>query len=157
MHVVDFAIGGEPAVEVRTVPGGDAFAAIVGVLGGVVGLAIEAIGLADLVAAAVASSCLVPVTVHRDYGLPAFARGKETLFVGSSHSGNTEETLDSFATALKQECTLLVISTGGELAQRAKEQNIPLWTFQHAGQPRAALPDDRRHAQHVGVGPRNGE
>lgn len=102
------------------------------------GMGGSAIG-ADLVAAAVASSCLVPVTVHRDYGLPAFARGKETLFIGSSHSGNTEETLDSFATALKQECSLLVISTGGELAQRAKAQNIPLWTFQHAGQPRAAV------------------
>ncbi len=57
------------------------------------GMGGSAIG-ADLVAAAIASSCLVPVTVHRDYGLPAFARGKETLFIGSSHSGNTEETLE---------------------------------------------------------------
>ena len=102
------------------------------------GMGGSAIG-ADLVATAVASSCRVPVTVHRDYGLPAFARGKETLVIGSSHSGNTEETLDSFSTALEQDCSMLVISTGGELARRAKEKNIPVWTFKHAGQPRAAV------------------
>ncbi len=32
--------------------------------------------------------------VHRDYGLPAFAQGPQTLVVCSSHSGNTEETLE---------------------------------------------------------------
>jgi glucose/mannose-6-phosphate isomerase len=32
-----------------------------------------------------------------------------------------------------------VVCTGGELAKRAKENNIPLWTFDHEGQPRAAV------------------
>ncbi len=102
------------------------------------GMGGSAIG-ADLVAAAVLSTCLVPVIVHRDYGLPAFARGKETLFVASSHSGNTEETLNSFDTALSNECTMVAICTGGDLAGRAKEKNIPAWTFSHEGQPRAAV------------------
>jgi glucose/mannose-6-phosphate isomerase len=102
------------------------------------GMGGSAIG-ADLVAAAVSSTCLVPVIVHRDYGLPAFARGKETLFIASSHSGNTEETLDSFDTALSNECTIVAICTGGELARRAKEKKIPAWTFKHEGQPRAAV------------------
>ena len=102
------------------------------------GMGGSAIG-ADFVAAAVSSNCLVPVIVHRDYGLPAFAHGKETLFVASSHSGNTEETLDSFEAALSNECTMVAICTGGELAKRAKERNIPAWTFNHEGQPRAAV------------------
>ncbi len=104
----------------------------------IAGMGGSAIG-ADLAAAAVSSSCSVPVIVHRDYGLPAFARGKETLFIASSHSGNTEETLDTFDAALKNDCTVAAICTGGELAKRAKEKNIPVWIFNHNGQPRAAV------------------
>jgi glucose/mannose-6-phosphate isomerase len=104
----------------------------------IAGMGGSAIG-ADLVSAAVFSSIQVPVMVHRDYGLPAFARGKTTLVICSSHSGNTEETLDSFETAVKNDCSIAVISTGGEIAKRASAKKIPVWTFQHNGQPRAAV------------------
>lgn len=102
------------------------------------GLGGSAIG-ADLVAAYVASTISIPVIVHRDYGLPAFAKGKDVLVICSSHSGNTEETLDSFSHAIANECAVVVISTGGELAKRAGEKNIPVWRFSHNGQPRAAV------------------
>lgn len=104
----------------------------------ITGMGGSAIG-ADLVTALIMDACPVPVSVHRDYGLPAFAKGKETLVIASSHSGNTEETLDAFDTALKNNCSIMVISTGGELAKRAKENNLPVWTFDHKGQPRAAV------------------
>ncbi len=104
----------------------------------IAGVGGSAIG-ADLVAAAVSQSCLVPIVVHRDYGLPAFAKGKETLVVLSSHSGNTEETLNSFERAVENQCHIVVISTGGEISKRAKEKKIPVWTFNHKGQPRAAV------------------
>ena len=32
-----------------------------------------------------------------------------------------------------------MVCTGGELAKRAKENNLPVWMFDHAGQPRAAV------------------
>ena len=104
----------------------------------ITGMGGSAIG-ADLVTALVMDTCPVPVIVHRDYGLPAFAKGKETLVIASSHSGNTEETLDAFDAALKNKCTIIAMCTGGELAKRAKENNIPVWTFDHKGQPRAAV------------------
>ncbi len=102
------------------------------------GMGGSAIG-ADLFAACAAETCPVPVIVHRDYGLPAFANGPRTLVVASSHSGNTEETLDSFDAALQRGCAALAITTGGKLAQQAASANIPLWTFNHEGQPRAAV------------------
>ncbi len=102
------------------------------------GMGGSAIG-ADLLAAYAAPLCRVPVVVHRDYGLPAWARGPETLVIASSHSGNTEETLDSFEAALKAGCMLLAICTGGELEQRANAAGVPVWKFAHAGQPRAAV------------------
>jgi len=102
------------------------------------GMGGSAIG-ADLLSAYIAPTALVPVTVHRDYGLPAWARGEGVLVVTSSHSGNTEETLDSFDAALANGCRVFVVCTGGELLKRAKEKKIPFWTFEHKGQPRAAV------------------
>jgi glucose/mannose-6-phosphate isomerase len=104
----------------------------------IAGLGGSAIG-ADLLVAYVANMCPVPVIVHRDYGLPSFARGEKTLVICSSHSGNTEETLNSFETAWKNGCRIVVVSTGGDLAARAKQEKTPLVTFEHAGQPRAAV------------------
>lgn len=104
----------------------------------IAGMGGSAIG-ADLLASYSASLSRLPIVVHRDYGLPLFASGADTLVVCSSHSGNTEETLDAFAAALKAECRIMVVCTGGELAKRAKEKDIPVWTFDHAGQPRAAV------------------
>jgi glucose/mannose-6-phosphate isomerase len=104
----------------------------------IAGMGGSAIG-ADLLASYCAPLATLPVSVHRDYGLPFFARGAETLVICSSHSGNTEETLDAFEAARKAECRIIVVCTGGELAKRAKENNIPLWTFEHKGQPRAAV------------------
>lgn len=102
------------------------------------GMGGSAIG-ADLLAAYVGPMCAIPVIVHRDYGLPMHARGKSTLFVASSHSGDTEETLDGFGAALRNDCTMVAISTGGELARQALQRKVPLWRFDHAGQPRAAV------------------
>lgn len=102
------------------------------------GMGGSAIG-GDLVAAAVMDSCPVPIIVHRDYGLPAFARGAGTLVICSSHSGDTEETLDSFETALRKGCPVLAVSTGGKLAEKAKSAGVPVWQFDHKGQPRAAV------------------
>jgi glucose/mannose-6-phosphate isomerase len=104
----------------------------------IAGMGGSAIG-ADLLASYCASLAPLPVSVHRDYGLPLFARGPETLVICSSHSGNTEETLDAFEAALQAGCRIMVVCTGGELAKRAKEKGIPFWTFEHKGQPHAAV------------------
>ena len=81
----------------------------------------------------------IPVVVWRNYGLPAWAQGPEVLVVASSHSGNTEETLSAAQEAQRRGCPWLALTTGGRLAQWAAEANAPLWRFQHAGQPRAAV------------------
>jgi glucose/mannose-6-phosphate isomerase len=102
------------------------------------GMGGSAIG-ADLLSVYVQDQCPVPVVVQRDYGLPAWVKGKEMLVIASSHSGNTEETLSSYDEALARHCQVLAISTGGELLERASRQNVPGWKFEHEGQPRAAV------------------
>ncbi|HEY5983045.1 MAG TPA: bifunctional phosphoglucose/phosphomannose isomerase, partial [Anaerolineales bacterium] len=76
----------------------------------IAGLGGSAIG-GDLLASFVADTSKVPVIVQRDYGLPAFAEGPQTLVVASSHSGNTEETLDAFDAALRASCNVVGVST----------------------------------------------
>ncbi len=102
------------------------------------GMGGSAIG-ADLLASYCADSCPVPLLVHRDYDLPAWAHGEHTLVIASSHSGNTEETLSGYQLALQRGCRTLAITTGGKLAQMAQEAQQPLWIFAHKGQPRAAV------------------
>jgi glucose/mannose-6-phosphate isomerase len=104
----------------------------------IAGMGGSAIG-ADLLVAYSAPLCPIPIIVWRDYGLPAFASGPDTLLIAASHSGNTEETLSAFDRAVENKTKILVISTGGELAQRAEKLGTPVWRFTHAGQPRAAV------------------
>ncbi|MGB4594955.1 MAG: bifunctional phosphoglucose/phosphomannose isomerase [Anaerolineaceae bacterium] len=103
------------------------------------GMGGSAIG-GDFLASYLADRCPVPIISRRNYGLPAFARGPETLVVCSSHSGNTEETVSGFKTAQDAGCSVLALCTGGYLADLTIEHKNPLWLFEHHGQPRTAIP-----------------
>jgi glucose/mannose-6-phosphate isomerase len=94
---------------------------------------------AELLGAYIRSACLLPIHMVRGYDLPAFAHGPETLFIALSYSGNTEETLAAFDAAVAAGCTLLAISTGGNLAEKATAIHAPLWQFDDAGPAHMAL------------------
>jgi len=77
------------------------------------------------------------VVVHWDYALPTRAQDGD-LVVCTSWSGETEETISSFAAAKTQGLDTLVITTGGTLADRAREEKSPLIIIPgDAPQPRA--------------------
>lgn len=104
----------------------------------VAGMGGSAIG-ADLVGAYIAPQCPVPVLLHRNYSLPAWAIGRSTLVIASSHSGNTEETVSSFEAARENNCQILALATGGKLAALCQASDSTLWQFEHQGQPRTAV------------------
>ncbi|MBX3046696.1 MAG: bifunctional phosphoglucose/phosphomannose isomerase [Anaerolineales bacterium] len=103
----------------------------------VAGMGGSAIG-ADLLAAYGEPLLKASLTAHRDYGLPAWVNS-ETLVVCSSHSGNTEETLEAYEAAKAAGSQILVVCTGGILAELARRDGVPLWQFDHKGQPRTAV------------------
>ena len=96
----------------------------------VAGMGGSAIG-ADLVASCLSDRLLVPMSVQRDYGLPAYARGSDTLVVISSHSGNTEESNSAYEQACLSGCQVVVVSTGGKLRTSAESAGFPVWIFNH--------------------------
>ena len=81
------------------------------------------------------------IVIHRDYGLPALSDDelKDRLIIASSYSGNTEEVIDAYKMAQEKELNLVVISTGGELIESAKQDGIPYIEIPQTGvQPRSA-------------------
>jgi glucose/mannose-6-phosphate isomerase len=61
------------------------------------------------------------------------------LVIGSSHSGNTEETLSAFNQAHDRGALLLALTTGGQLTHLSKEWDTPVLHFNYESQPRAAV------------------
>ncbi|HZM14746.1 MAG TPA: bifunctional phosphoglucose/phosphomannose isomerase [Candidatus Krumholzibacteria bacterium] len=77
------------------------------------------------------------VVVHRGYGVPPWARAT-ALFVFSSYSGDTEETLAAFSAA-PRDAARLCLTTGGELARLAAAEGVPVLPLPGGLQPRSAL------------------
>jgi glucose/mannose-6-phosphate isomerase len=79
----------------------------------------------------------VPFEIVRNYTLPAYV-GQSTLFISSSHSGNTEETLEALKQAEERRAQIVVVAAGGKLAEIAKQKDYPLFELPAGGQPRMA-------------------
>ena len=93
----------------------------------------------DLLVATAAPFMAVPVVVVKGYTPPAFV-GEGTLVFAVSFSGNTEETLEAATEAAVQGATVVCVTGGGELAERAEGWGSPVVPVP-AGipQPRAAI------------------
>lgn len=80
----------------------------------------------------------VPFEVTRGYHLPGYV-GNKTLVVASSYSGNTEETISALHEAEKAGAHIVCVSSGGKLAEIAKDAGH-LWVeLPQAAQPRFAV------------------
>lgn len=79
----------------------------------------------------------VPFEVVRNYALPAYVN-ENTLFISSSYSGNTEETLEALQHAEERGAQIVVIAAGGKLADIAKQKGYPLFSIPKGIQPRMA-------------------
>ncbi len=82
------------------------------------------------------------IIIHRDYGLPDIPteERRDTLVILSSYSGTTEETLDAGRVALERGLPVVAATTGGKLADFARENHLPLVIIPEIGlQPRMAV------------------
>ncbi|TND10503.1 MAG: glucose/mannose-6-phosphate isomerase [Bacteroidetes bacterium] len=80
----------------------------------------------------------IPVTVSKGYFIPAFV-GPGTLFIASSYSGNTEETLACVDQALATGAHVVCITSGGKMAEIAREKKLDLILIPGGNPPRACL------------------
>jgi len=80
-----------------------------------------------------------PFEIVRGYDIPNYV-DSDTLFIASSYSGNTEETLQAIDQAAAKNAQIVIITSGGKLADLARTQNYPLITIPKAKQARYTLP-----------------
>lgn len=80
----------------------------------------------------------IPFEVSKDYDIPNYVN-KNTLFIASSYSGNTEETLSAISRAADTGCQMAVIASGGKLAEIASEHDYPFFQLPTGYQPRMAV------------------
>ena len=92
----------------------------------------------DLARAAAGSTIKLPLIVNRDYDLPSFVNAS-TLVIASSYSGNTEETLSVYAQAKAAGADVVCITSGGFLAEQARQDSFPVVQLPGGLPPRAAL------------------
>lgn len=78
-----------------------------------------------------------PFVVVRDYDIPGYVDGS-SLFIASSYSGNTEETLAALERAEAKGASIAVVAAGGKLADIAKKKGYPLYKLTPGRMPRMA-------------------
>jgi glucose/mannose-6-phosphate isomerase len=80
----------------------------------------------------------LPFDVCRQYHIPAYVSDR-TLFIASSYSGNTEETLSALAEASDKKAFIVVMSGGGKLEELAAANGHIFIKIPKAEQPRYAV------------------
>jgi len=80
----------------------------------------------------------VPIEVMKSYTLPAYV-DEHTLVICSSYSGNTEETLESFAEAKKHNAHIVCVTSGGKMLELAKTNGYDAIVIPAGMPPRACL------------------
>ncbi|HST56373.1 MAG TPA: bifunctional phosphoglucose/phosphomannose isomerase [Solirubrobacteraceae bacterium] len=103
----------------------------------VAGMGGSAIGGA-LARAALGDHASRPIFVTRAYGLPSWTT-PDTTVLCASYSGNTEETLACYESAGALGARRVVVTTGGRLAEMAREDGVTVIPLPGGFQPRAAV------------------
>ncbi len=80
---------------------------------------------AGLVETLVFDEIKVPITIIKSYDIPACVT-EHTLFIASSFSGNTEETLAAIEKVFDRRATIACITAGGKLLEMADTYNFTL-------------------------------
>ena len=85
----------------------------------------------------------IPIIVNKDYSIPSFIN-KNTLFIASSYSGNTEETISALKKVIELNKTgeniiIFCICSGGQILEIAKQHKLKYILIPEGGAPRAML------------------
>lgn len=92
----------------------------------------------SLVKTLVNNELKIPFDVNKDYTIPNYV-DEHTLFIVSSYSGNTEETLQAFELARKKGAKIVCVSSGGKIIDIAKQEGIDHVIIPGGMPPRACL------------------
>ena len=106
-----------------------------------VGMGGSALG-AHCIRSVFAKDLKIPMEIVNDYDLPGTVN-KDTLVFISSYSGKTEETVSGLEKARAKNAKIIIITSGGDLAELSKKYKLPALVFgtqnNPCGSPRMGL------------------
>jgi len=94
------------------------------IINGMGGSALPAELLSETLSEYSSASGVLPVYIHRDYGKSRYITDFSIIFA-ISYSGNTEETLSAYETAVAENRIVIAMAAGGALIDRARELGKP--------------------------------
>lgn len=80
----------------------------------------------------------VPVSISKDYFIPAFV-SENTLVIVCSYSGNTEETISAMQQAMQKKAQFVCITSGGKVKEIAEQNNFDLIVIPGGFPPRSCM------------------
>lgn len=83
---------------------------------------------AQVIRAVYQPSLKIPLIIQNEYDAPGYVNAR-SLVIATSYSGNTEETLSFAQQAKERKAKLICISSGGKLADFAKQNRLPSYVF----------------------------
>lgn len=86
----------------------------------------------------VSTICPVPITINKDYFIPSFVN-HQTLFIVSSYSGNTEETLSAMNQAIEKKAQIVCVTSGGKILDLAKQHQFEFIEIPGGMPPRSCI------------------
>jgi len=111
---------------------------------------------ASIVAEYLKNNSEIPICVSKSYLPPAFI-SPATLFIVSSYSGNTEETVEAMRIAIEKQCQIITICSGGIVKAMSQRYDFPCQLVPSGFPPRASLAYSFYQLLHIfnqlGIGP----
>tara|TARA_R110002050_G_scaffold149463_1_gene276050 strand:- start:93074 stop:94051 length:978 start_codon:yes stop_codon:yes gene_type:complete len=95
-------------------------------------------GIGGTIISELASDVKVPVLVNKTYDLPSWVN-ENTLVIGSTYSGNTEETISVIEAAVKAGAEVAFITSGGRAGEIAAENDLNQIVLEGGNPPRSML------------------
>lgn len=92
----------------------------------------------SIISQVVAQDANCPITINKDYKIPAFIN-ENTLVICCSYSGNTEESLEMLTQAEDKNAIIACVTSGGKLEEIAKTKNYNHIIIPSGHPPRAAF------------------
>ncbi|MCC6690639.1 MAG: bifunctional phosphoglucose/phosphomannose isomerase [Bacteroidia bacterium] len=92
----------------------------------------------NIVRELVANEANVPISICKGYFIPEFVN-ENTLFIASSYSGNTEETLQALEQAIAKKAKIVCITSGGKIKDIAEKNNFDHIVVPGGFPPRSCL------------------
>ncbi len=134
-HVERFGVQLKEALDIASVASLTAHSDIRNIL--ISGLGGSGIG-GTIISELIATECPVPIISNKDYFIPGFVN-EHSLVIISSYSGNTEETLNAISEALNKKAKIVCITSGGKIAEIARQHQLDIVTVPGGNPPRSCL------------------